>query len=109
MPQHTKPQEQRSKRYVRVSEAIEQLVVTERTIRRWCSSSRLSTTKDRQGGLLIDADDIEQERANRATTPRPSMADLKQEITDLGQRLADCEALVDRLMRMIEGEQGTSQ
>ena len=99
-----------SKRYVRVSEAIELLGVTERTIRRWCKSGRLSTIKDRQGGLLIDADDIEQERANRAATPRPvSVVDLQREVADLRQRLSDCEALVDRLMGIIEGEQRTSR
>lgn len=106
--QHTKPVEQQSKRYARVSEAIEQLGVTERTIRRWCKSGRLSATKDRQGGLLISASDIEQERANRAAMPRPvSVVDLQQEVADLRQRLSDCEALVQRLMEMIEGEQGT--
>src|SRR5947208_3660430 len=99
------PVEQRSKRYARVSEAIETLGVTERTIRRWCKSGRLSTTKDRQGGLLIDADDIEQERANRAATPRPvSVVDLQREVADLRQRLANCEELVHRLTEAIESQ-----
>jgi excisionase family DNA binding protein len=86
------------KRYTSVQGAVEEIGVSERTVRRWIGEGHLRTIHDDTGHVRIDMDDVE-EKARQQRTPHP----LRQQVQSLLSQVEELKAHQETEQRRLSG------